>query len=376
MPSLTFELPHWLYWSGLILFPLIAMFLVRRRLAEGDRARTASLPLAYLLWLCGGFAGLHRFYVRNWHGVVHMALFVGVLYANVVGREARNAVSKARNDLLGAEFDVERFQEALADGVEGAAEKVAAAEQALVTVRDQLAAVSASFEQWTDIAGGIALAIALLLLLDAVLLPRMVRRCAEREAREARAERDVAPIQVVAPPGLAPEDPTLSVHTRFTDKIDAISGWTGEFVAYWSLIAVFVYYFEVIARYVFNSPTNWAHESMFLMFGMQYLISGAYALREDSHVRVDVIYMHLPTRAKVVTDIVTSIFFFIFTGTLLVTGWIFMMDSIDVMEVSFTEWAIQYWPVKVAITLGALLLILQGVSKLLKDFALLLGKGV
>ena len=47
-------------------------------------------------------------------------------------------------------------------------------------------------------------------------------------------------------------------------------------MAYWAVIFVFVYYYEVIARYVFNSPTNWVHESMFLMFGMQYILAGAY----------------------------------------------------------------------------------------------------
>ena len=51
----------------------------------------------------------------------------------------------------------------------------------------------------------------------------------------------------------------------------------------------------------------------------------------------------------------------------MVTGWIFMMDAINVGEVSFTEWAIQYWPVKITITLGAALILLQGLSKLMKD---------
>ena len=164
------------------------------------------------------------------------------------------------------------------------------------------------------------------------------------------------------------------MHSKLTNVIDAISGWSGEFVCYWSVIAVFVYYYEVLARYVFNSPTNWAHESMFLMFGMQYLLSGAYALREGAHVRVDVLYLRLSVRSKILVDIITSVFFFIFAGTLLVTGWIFMMDSVDVWEVSFTEWGIQYWPVKISIVLGALLILLQGISKLIKDFVLLFGE--
>ena len=56
----------------------------------------------------------------------------------------------------------------------------------------------------------------------------------------------------------------------------------GELVAYWAVLAVFAYYFEVIGRYVFNSPTNWVHESTFLMFGMQYMIAGAYAYRGET----------------------------------------------------------------------------------------------
>ncbi len=94
------------------------------------------------------------------------------------------------------------------------------------------------------------------------------------------------------------------------------------------MIAVFVYYYEVMARYVFNSPTNWVHESMFLMFGMQYMLSGAFAYKEDQHVRVDVLYAKLSTRGKAIGDIVTSVFFFIFIGTMLWTGGRFALDAI------------------------------------------------
>ena len=123
----------------------------------------------------------------------------------------------------------------------------------------------------------------------------------------------------------------------------------GEYVSYWAIIAVFAYYYEVIARFVFNSPTNWVHESMFLMFGMQYMLCGAFAYKEDQHVRVDVFYAKLSPRGKAIADIVTSVFFFIFVGTMCRTGARFAMDAVSVGEHSFTEWGIQYWPVKLAI---------------------------
>jgi TRAP-type mannitol/chloroaromatic compound transport system permease small subunit len=106
---------------------------------------------------------------------------------------------------------------------------------------------------------------------------------------------------------------------------------------------------------------------MFLMFGMQYMLSGAYAYREDQHVRVDVLYTHFSTRGKAIADIVTSVFFFIFTLTMLWTGYRFAADAVNNGETSFTEWGIQYWPVKLAIPVGAALIVLQGLSKLIKD---------
>ena len=122
------------------------------------------------------------------------------------------------------------------------------------------------------------------------------------------------------PPIGTHEDPTLHLHTRITDKLEWVNVRIGEFVAYWAVISVFVYYYEVIARYVFNSPTNWVHESMFLMYGMQYMLCGAYAYREDQHVRVDVFYSKFSPRGKAIADIVTSVFFFIFILTMTWTG--------------------------------------------------------
>ena len=98
------------------------------------------------------------------------------------------------------------------------------------------------------------------------------------------------------------------------------------------MISVFVYYYEVIARFVFNSPTNWVHESMFLMFGMQYMLCGAYAYREDQHVRVDVIYAKFSPRGKAIADIISSVFFFIFIVTMLWTGGRFALDAVQLGE--------------------------------------------
>ncbi len=337
MPNLTFVLPHWLSWSGLVLFPLLAIYMVKRTEAR-PAGGGISLALAYMLLVTGGFIGLHRFYLRSWLGALYLPLFGGILYANIQFRTFRNALSEAKHDLTGAQFLTERAAKAVEAGADGAAAKLSSAHQAIAGAESRVAELASRLELWDTAAFALFLTIAAFLLVDAMALRRLARTSLARDAGMPPA---TVPQELPDAMAGTARDPRFGIHTPVTDVIDRISLWSGHFVCYWSMIAVFAYYYEVIARYVFNSPTNWAHEAMFLMFGMQYLLAGAYALREDAHVRVDVLYVRFSDRGKAMVDIAASVFFFIFAGALLWTGIIFARDSVAVWEVSFTEWAIQ-----------------------------------
>ncbi|HEX6634748.1 MAG TPA: TRAP transporter small permease subunit [Usitatibacter sp.] len=373
MPTLNFILPHWMYWGGLLVFPLVAMYLVAKQTRRGP-PREPILFNAYLFWLTAGFGGMHRFYLKSLWGFVFIPLFLGIIYCNAQVRDVYEGVSKTYAELERGKTELDRAKP------ENAAAATPEEKSRYEKAQADYAKLEASYKSareisdtWYGRARGFGIAIAVLLIIDAFLMPGIVRRIhAKGEAGVAVA----ATAPTVPPPPDVPaigtaEDPTMHLHTRFTDVIEWVNVKAGEFVAYWGVIAVFVYYYEVLARYVFNSPTNWVHESMFLMFGMQYMISGAYAYKEDQHVRVDVVYTHLSTRGKAIADIISSVFFFIFTMTMLWTGWKFASDAIQAGETSFTEWTVQYWPVKLAIPIGAALIVLQGVSKLIKDIMLI-----
>ncbi|MFZ1886225.1 MAG: TRAP transporter small permease subunit [Rhodoplanes sp.] len=377
MPSLNFVLPHWLYWGTLAVFPLIAMYLVARQKRRGV-PEGPSLFVGYLFWLCSGFLGLHRFYVRSGWGFIFIPVFLAILYTTGQIRDAREDVSRTRAEFESAHHSVSRAE--LRPGVEA----TAATRERLSKAQADEAKAKAEFDRATSeldwremVSRGFALLMAAMLLLDAALLPGVVRRTREREAQSRASAESSIPEPAIPEVVLAGthEDPTLQLHTPVTDALEWLNVRVGEFVAYWAVISVFVYYYEVLARYVFNSPTNWVHESMFLMFGMQYMLAGAYAYREDQHVRVDIFYASFSPRGKAIADIFTSIFFFIFIGTMLVTGYRFAADAVGLGEVSFTEWAVQYWPVKLMIPIGAALLLLQGISKLIKDVMIVVRAG-
>lgn len=363
MPSLQFVLPHWLYWGALIVFPFIAWFMLNRQKTRGA-PRGPSLVIAYMFWLFAGFGGLHRFYLRSAWGLIFIPVFLGILFVNDQIRDAREDVSRTRAAVESVQRDANRLRPGADQTLaRAAAERLKQAEQEVANAKTAFAEMEHELESRRSLARWLAILLGAMLLIDAALLPGLARAAASTQGA---LPSEPEPPEFVSPAGTH-EDPTLAVHTRITDKIEWLNIRVGEFVAYWAVISVFVYYYEVIARFLFNSPTNWVHESMFLMFGMQYMLAGAYAYREDQHVRVDVFYARFSPRGKAIADIVTSVFFFIFAITMLWTGARFALDAIGNHEVSFTEWGVQYWPVKLAIPIGAALIVLQGLSKLMKD---------
>lgn len=365
MPELNFVLPHWAYWGTLILFPIIAMALVRREQQRKQRLGP-SMFVAYLFWLTAGFIGLHRIYLRSRWAIVFLPVVIAILYSNSVIRDHREDVSRTRAAQDSAVTRLHRIEPL--PGVTlspEATSRLTVARDGRAKAKAEFAAAQTQLHSSERTARWLAILLGVMLLIDALLLPGLVRRVKAAEIAAGPPAPEIVPpdVTTIGTGG----DPTLRVHTRLTDALDNVSTRVGEFIAYWAVISVFAYYYEVIGRYFLNSPTNWVHESMFLMFGMQYMLSGAYGYKEDQHVRVDVFYSQFSVRGKAMADIFTSIFFFIFIVTMLWTGYRFAADAVSVGEVSFTEWAIQYWPVKLTIPIGAALLLMQGVSKLIKD---------
>jgi len=313
--------------------------------------------------------------------------------------DLRAAAAEAEEGSFAARA-AERRLERAEETIETGETRIAEAEAELQEARPVRERARERLEMWGSVARWAFYLLLAGIALDALLLPGLVRRAnatlppepesAAEQALEAHEHEEVA-------------QDSDHVSRGWTGWIDRLSLFCGEFVAYWAVIAVFVYYFEVISRYVFNSPTNWAHEAMYLMFGMQYLIAGAYAMLTETHVRVDVFYAPLSRRRKAWVDLFTSVFFFIFAFTLLFTTYTFAMDAIAVPsgnalisdwargeitlgqaaadwtlaqwtdpnirwgEISFNEWEIPLWPMKWVMVLGALLLVLQGVSKFAQD---------
>ena len=153
--------------------------------------------------------------------------------------------------------------------------------------------------------------------------------------------------------------------------INALNVRVGSVFRYLILVLTFVMIWEVFNRYVFDLPTVWAHELTSMVFAVYFLIGGAYALRWNAHISVDILYSKLSRKAQAILDLFTWSMFYLFCGVLFYKSIDFAWSSVMIMETSNSVWEPYIWPVKLFLPISALLILLQGVVKTLSDVCII-----
>ena len=150
--------------------------------------------------------------------------------------------------------------------------------------------------------------------------------------------------------------------------VDSLNERVGFGVS-WLLYAIAaVMLFDVIARYAFNSPTQWAFMLTLFLFSYLTFLGGGWVLLHKGHVNVDVFYSHLSPRWQAIMDLCTAPILFIFVGVLLWQGARVFWDSFSFLEREVvTMWHAPLYPIKLVIPIGAALVLLQALAKLIRD---------
>ena len=157
MPSLTFVMPHWLYWAGLIIFPAVASYLVRRQMRH-PLPPGPSLFIAYLFWLCSGFMGIHRFYLRSAYGFVFIPVFLAIIYCTSQVREVRDDTSRTFAALEQAQTAAEQAKPRSETPTPEAAAQYARAQADIKPREADYAVAKAVTDHWVSLARWSAIA--------------------------------------------------------------------------------------------------------------------------------------------------------------------------------------------------------------------------
>ncbi len=156
--------------------------------------------------------------------------------------------------------------------------------------------------------------------------------------------------------------------SRFIYGVDQLSRTVGHAFAWCIIILTFGTSYEVFVRYVLDSPTSWAFDFSYLMYGAMFFMAGAYTLSRNGHVRGDFVYRLWRPRTQGLVELTLYVLFF-FPGVLalVIAGWQYGIEAFRIREVSVNSpVGIPVWQLKLLIPFGAALLALQGVAEALR----------
>ncbi len=158
---------------------------------------------------------------------------------------------------------------------------------------------------------------------------------------------------------------------RLSSKIDALSRWTGIIFSYLVVPLTLVVVYEVVSRFL-HRPTIWSFETSNFFYGSHFMLVAAYGLLYGSHVKIDVFSGRLSKKKQAVLSLICYLLmFFPFLIVFFYFGFSYALNSWQMAEKSWSIWGPPIYPIKTVIPITALLLLLQGISEVIKTVAVL-----
>ena len=147
--------------------------------------------------------------------------------------------------------------------------------------------------------------------------------------------------------------------------VDRLSTWLGQLFA-WAIVLLTAFIsWEVFSRYALGKPHAWMLDVQIMLYGVLFMMAGAYTLAKNGHVRGDVLYGFFRPRTQATLDLVLYIIFFL-PGVLAMTwaGWSFFTEALAIREHTFNADPIPVYPFKFFIPFAGAILLLQGLVEI------------
>jgi TRAP-type mannitol/chloroaromatic compound transport system permease small subunit len=158
----------------------------------------------------------------------------------------------------------------------------------------------------------------------------------------------------------------IKIYVRY---VEAVNKAVGKFSMYLVFAMMGILLFESLSRTIFNQPHIWVVEITQFTMAAYYLLGGGYSMILEGHVRMDLLYGRWSARRQAMTDAIT-VFFLIFYLVFLLYGGISSIEyAVRYGQVNYTPWAPPLAPIKIIMTIGIVLMLLQTIATFFKDLA-------
>ena len=156
--------------------------------------------------------------------------------------------------------------------------------------------------------------------------------------------------------------------------IDCVTAVIGRLVAWLIVIAAVISAGNAVIRKLFDTSSNAWLETQWWLFAIAFLLAAPWTLAQNEHIRIDILNNRLKSRTRDIIDLVGHALFLIPMALLLVwTSWDFFLKSYADGEQSLNAGGLPQWPIKGVIPIAFTLLLIQGISELIKRLAIMTG---
>ena len=161
---------------------------------------------------------------------------------------------------------------------------------------------------------------------------------------------------------------------KLSRGIDAFTRGTGKRLAWLILVAVLVSALNAIVRKVFDTSSNSWLELQWVLFSIVFLLCSSWTLLDNEHIRIDIINQMLPKPLRNSIELIGHVVFLApLCIIMIITGGPFFMRSVEINEQSGNAGGLPQWPAKSLIIIGFTMLLVQGISELIKRIAVMRG---
>lgn len=159
--------------------------------------------------------------------------------------------------------------------------------------------------------------------------------------------------------------------SRFIDRINEAIGKT---VSWAILVAILVSSGNAVIRKTFNMSSNAWLELQWYLFGAAFMLAAAYTLKQNEHIRIDIVYGMFSRRVQHWIDLLGHLLFLMPFVILMIVYFIpYVSLSFRSGEMSSSAGGLILWPAKALLLVGFVQLAFQGVSEIIKKIAIMRG---
>ncbi len=165
----------------------------------------------------------------------------------------------------------------------------------------------------------------------------------------------------------------IRTFVRFVDRFNWV---VGRVVMYLIYVMMGILLLSSISRTLFDVSFIWIIEMAQFTMAAYYILGGGYSVQLHSHVRMDLLYSRLTQRGQAIADAITSIFLVFYLAVLLHGGVSSSQYALQYGQKNYSAWGPQLAPIKIIMSIGIFLMLLQIVSTFFKDWAAARGETI